>query len=137
MPDEHSKRKRPFGVYAIIILLILHILSNSADVLRVRLGLPPLVLPNLDNQLIITALNATSVAIIVAVCIGLFFLKRWAWIAAMILIGCSLGYGIIRYLGGGQPFVAMVLDVISVFYLNQRNVQAAFEGREVGPRATA
>ncbi len=137
MSDELPARKRPFGVYAIIVLLLLHVLSNSIDLLRVRLGLPPLILPNLEDELTITMLNVVVVAAIVAVSFGLFFLRRWAWIAAMILIGGSLGYSIIHYLGGGQPYVAMLLDVASVFYLNQRSVQAVFEGRTARPEAIA
>lgn len=137
MSAEPPPRKRPFGVYAIIVLLLLHVLSNSIDLLRIHLGLPPLILPNLEDELIVTVLNVVVVAAIMAVCLGLFFMKRWAWIAAMILIGGSLGYSIIHYLNGGQPYVALLLDVVSVFYLNQRSVQAAFEGRTARLEAIA
>lgn len=128
-----ARRRRPFGVYAIIALLILQLLGNSLDVLRLRLGLMPLVLPNLDNLFYITILNGATIAIVAVICVGLFLFKRWAWIAAMIVIGISLIYTIVLYLGGGQPFASMFIAVVSVFYLNQRNVQAAFEGRTVRP----
>ena len=55
----------------------------------------------------------------------------------MILIGFNLLYGIVYYLNGGQPFVSLLLDVISVFYLNQSTVQAAFEHRPAPPEAPA
>ena len=77
------------------------------------------------------------IAAILAVSIGLFLLKRWAWIGVMILIGFNLLYGIVYYLNGGQPFVSLLLDVISVFYLNQSTVQAAFEHRPAPPEAPA
>jgi hypothetical protein len=40
-------------------------------------------------------------------------------------------------LNGGQPFASMLLDVVSVFYLNLRNVQLAFENRPAPPEAVA
>jgi hypothetical protein len=137
MENQPTRHRRPFGVYAVIVLLLLNLLSNSFDVLRVRLGFAPLVLPNFDNLAVITVLNGVIIAIVVIVCIGLFLLKRWAWITAMILIGFSLVYTIVHYLNGGQPFASMLLDVVSVFYLNLRNVQLAFENRPAPPEAVA
>lgn len=134
---SQTRRKRPFSVYVIIVMLILQILGNSVDVIRVRLGLNPLILPNLDHHLYVTVLNSAVVIVVLGVCLGLFLLRRWAWTAAMILIGVSLIYNIIHYLGGGQPYISMLIDVISVFYLNQRNVQAAFEGRLARPEMIA
>ncbi len=133
MESSPAKRRRPFGVYVIIVLLLLNLLTNTFDVLRVRLGLPPLILPNLGNEAYITVLNSLIVAVVATVCMGLFLLKRWAWITAMILIGFSLVYNIVHYLNGGQPFVSMLLNVLSVFYLNLRNVQMAFENRPAPP----
>ena len=93
--------------------------------------------PDLDNSLPLVVVIAITIAAILAVSIGLFLLKRWAWIAVMILIGFNLLYGIVYYLNGGQPFVSLLLDVISVFYLNQSTVQAAFERRPAPPEGTA
>ena len=44
-----NQPKRPFGVYAIIALLLLRVLSISLDLERIRQGLTPLTLPDLDN----------------------------------------------------------------------------------------
>ena len=137
MNTTPTQPKRPFGVYAIIALLLLRVLSISLDLERIRQGLTPLTLPDLDNSSSLVVVIAITIAAILAVCIGLFLLKRWAWIAVMILIGINLLYGIVYYLNGGQPFVSLLLDVISVFYLNQSTVQAAFERRPAPPEVTA
>ena len=137
MNTRPNQPKRPFGVYAVIALLLLRVLSIFLDLERVRLGLTPLTLPEMDKSSSIVVVIAITIAAILAVCIGLFLLKRWAWIGVMILIGINLLYGIVYYLNGGQPFVSLLLDVISVFYLNLSTVQAAFEHRPAPPEVPA
>ena len=121
------RTRRPFGVYAIIALLTLRALAVYLDLVRVRQNLFPLVLPPLRNETTVTVLVGAILLVVAVIIIGLFLLQRWAWIAAMILIGVNLLTAIIDYLSGGDPFTAMLLDVVSVFYLNQQGVQAAFE----------
>lgn len=136
MPATPTKIKRPFGVYAIIALLAFRALAVYLDLVRVREHLSPIMIPDLHNDAYNLALVGVILVVAAAICTGLFLLKRWAWIAAMILIGAFLLAAIVYYLSGGKPYVPMLLDVISVFYLNQRSVQAAFEGRAV-PREVA
>lgn len=137
METAPALRKRPFGVYAIIVLLLLRIVGIVVDAVRIHWGLPPMVLTIVDNQTTIDILIGAFSLLIVTICTGLFLLKRWAWIAVMILIGFNLLTSIVLYLDGGEPFLSMLLDVLCVFYLNQRSVQAAFEGREVRPEVMA
>lgn len=137
MSATPAKIKRPFGVYAIIALLSIRALAVYLDLVRMREHLSPLVIPNLQNNTYNTALVSVFLVAAAAICVGLFLLKRWAWIAVMILIGANLLVAIVAYFNGDQPFAPMLLDVISVFYLNQQSVQTAFEGgaapQEVAP----
>lgn len=130
-----SRRRRPFGVYAVISLMLLRAIIVAVDLWRVGQGLPPVSYPDLnDDPLTFTLLSAVIVGILI-ICLGLFLLQRWAWIATMILIGLNLLVAIVDYLNGGDRFFPMLLDVISVFYLNLQGVQAAFQGKTVPPEA--
>ncbi len=129
MPHTPAGTKRPFGVNAIIVLLVLRLLTVTLEFELLRSELVPMHLPGLSNEIVNAGIISVIAAGIAAICIGLFLLKRWAWIATMILIGSNLLFAIASYFNGGQPFAAMLLDVLSVFYLNQQGVQAAFERR--------
>lgn len=118
--------RRPFGVYVIIAVLMVIIASNWFDVLRVGLRLTPLALPDLGNPALINGLNAVITIVLGVVIVGLFTLRRWAWIATMILLGIALAFGIGSYFTGGRPFVILFVGTIAVFYLNQGEVQRSF-----------
>ena len=45
----------------------------------------------------------------------------------MVLIGIGLVYNIWNYLEGTPLFANMLINVLAVFYLNERSVQAYFE----------
>jgi len=136
MNPTPGKPRRPFGVYAIMILQLLRSLSLVVIVMPFVQNVPAAFVRGLDNQYAFYVAVSVIVAGNLLICIGLFMLKRWAWIAVMILIGSNLLFGILAYWNGGQPFAAMLIDVISVFYLNLRNVQAAFEPRPATSEGT-
>jgi lysylphosphatidylglycerol synthetase-like protein (DUF2156 family) len=121
-----KKRQRPFGINAIIVLLVLLVLNNGVDVIRSIAGLPPHTFPDV-NTLIIQALNAVIAILYAVLAVGLWQMRDWAWYAAMIASGLSMFFSIWRHFYGGQPYVTMFLVVVMVFYLNQREVKAAFQ----------
>ena len=130
-----KKRRRPFGISAIIVLLALLVLNNGVDVIRAIAGLPPHTFPDVD-ALIIQVLNGVIAVFYAVLAVGLWQMRDWAWYAAMIASGLSMFYTIWRHFNGGQPYVTMLLVVVMVFYLNQREVKAAFEsvrGAEAKP----
>jgi len=83
---------------------------------------------NGDNLAIIIALTFSLVVLTwhLAVIIGLWLLKRWAWFLVMIQLGLSMALCLWLYFQGERPYVYMWLNVIMVFYLNQSEVQHAF-----------
>ncbi len=121
-----KKGKRPFGIYAILLLLALLVLNNGVDVIRALSSLPPLTFPEVD-ALVIQVLNAVIAVFCAALAVGLWQMRDWAWYAAMIASGLSMFSLIWRHFNGGQPYVTMFLIVVIVFYLNQREVKAAFK----------
>jgi hypothetical protein len=65
---------------------------------------------------------------------GLLAGRRWGWVAAIVLCGVSLAFGIGGWWYGAPTYLAMTINTIAVFYLNQREVRAVFD--EELPRET-
>jgi hypothetical protein len=61
---------------------------------------------------------------------GLWRRKRWAWVLTMGLLAYSMTLDIVNYAQGQPIYVAMLLNVIQVGYLNQKEVQALFQTPE-------
>jgi uncharacterized membrane protein (DUF2068 family) len=127
MKAQPSKKgKRPFGINAILLLLVLLVLNNGVDVLRALAGLPPHTFPEV-GVLVILMLNVAFVIFYAVLAVGLWQMRDWAWYVAMVASGLSMFFLIWRHFYGGQPYVDMFLIVVIVFYLNQREVKAAFK----------
>ncbi len=130
---ESRSSKRPFGVSIIVILLIANAMLMAAIV---YLSLTP---ENIDlakqiqnithnHELsIVLMLNIFVQMIIVA---GLWRLQRWAWLLLMLYIGLSLISDMWAYYHlQDLRAISMIIDVIIVFYINQREVKKAFSGK--------
>jgi hypothetical protein len=57
---------------------------------------------------------------------GMFTLKRQAWVLTMLWAGLNLTAALYAWYYNEPGYVSMALSVITVYYLNQREVQAAF-----------
>ena len=62
----------------------------------------------------------------VAFGIGLLTGRRWGWVGAIVISGVSLALAIGAWWYGNPAYLAMVINTIGVFYLNQREVRAIF-----------
>jgi hypothetical protein len=67
---------------------------------------------------------------------GLIRLRRWAWVLVAIITGFILIYDLWLYFSGEPQFIDMLLNVVTVFYLNFGEVQRAFEQRREESFAT-
>jgi hypothetical protein len=125
-----TRQKRPFGLYAITILLVTNATLVALDVSRsyVSLGLEFGLAPpgGLIGTRIDAVLRLIAAGGYFAVAIGIWTLRRWAWAVLMILVGIALGEGIIRYLRHEPRYLIMLFNIMIVFYLNQRSVQQLF-----------
>ena len=132
MESNPTGRKRPFGIYAIIVLLLLNIsillLPGVADVMeRIGVVVPGASAVVSDQETMILSLALATVNLITVA--GLLLLKRWAWVATMVLAGISMAVGLVLYFEDRPLYITMLINVILVLYLNQREVQAIFERR--------
>lgn len=131
-----TKTKLPFGVYMIAGLMLLSGAATLLLAVGLLAGLPGLKLPgaavlaDADTSglriALASILAVDGLASLIAG-IGLLLRKRWAWVAVMILVGLSLAASALLYYIDTPNYADMLINVIIVFYLNQRDVQTAFE----------
>lgn len=115
----------PFGIKAIIGLKILGLVS-----ILFAVGLSGLQLtdPELDPiviYMVIVISMLVGLLDLIAI-IGLWRMARWAWTLTMLTIGISLASMLYRYSQEDPLYLNMALNVLMVFYLNQRDVQGVF-----------
>jgi hypothetical protein len=115
------RRKRPFGV---TIIALLQALSGPTTSVSFLFGRLTLATAHGDLELNLEALIVTVLGWAIAV--GLWRLKRWAWVAVMIWTGAALAGALALYFRGQPNYPLMIEHIIIVFYLNQRDVQQAF-----------
>lgn len=123
------RRKRPFGLYAVLVLLLLQGPSLIASGDEVRYGLGRIVPAGQDPGAAADLLGISLSLISLVLIVGLWRFKRWAWVGTMMFVGLGLTVGIIQYLRDQPLYGTMLLNVFIVFYLNQRDVQDLFERR--------
>jgi hypothetical protein len=59
--------------------------------------------------------------------LGVLRSRRWAWVGAILMSGLGLAFAIGAWWDGHAQYVSMAINVVAVFYLNQREVRAVFD----------
>ena len=127
--QEMKDKRRPFGLY-IIIALQLAVAISLALALLGEQTIASYLKILVQNRVFYSWLGWVLIGCLVLAVIGLLLLKRWGWILTMILTGIGLSYAILVYFKGHPNYIAMALDLVIVFYLNQRDVQSPFKNAE-------
>jgi hypothetical protein len=127
--EKQPTRKRPFGVLVLILLQILSILGVALDVAVVQIGQPSIFFGTVENPSLLLAFQILYIFYLLVVVAGLWQLQRWAWFIIMVQLGVTMALELWLYFLGNPFYLGMVVNVIMVFYLNQRDVQQAFERR--------
>ncbi len=120
------RRRRPFGVIAVVVLLVLNFAASFLSTLLIRYGWEAIPAEQRVSLMLELGFGAVLGSAGLVVALGLFRMRRWAWYGVMILTGVNLLLGIWQYFRGGQPFFDLLLNSLIVFYLNQRDVQRLF-----------
>jgi uncharacterized membrane protein YphA (DoxX/SURF4 family) len=82
-------------------------------------------------EVIVTAVLIGLLVASLATIVGLLAWRNWAWVLAIILSGIILAIDIGWWYSGEPRDLSMALNVIAVFYLNQRDVRLALHGEDV------
>lgn len=114
----------PIGILIVALLRIIDAVAMAAVGTGVRdlpmAGLPVL----LDSPLLTQSLDLVMAAATIVGVLGLLAFRRWGWVLTMVLVGVGLLGELIRVALGQPDYLALLLLVISAFYLNQRSVRA-------------
>ena len=122
-------RKRPFGVTAIVVLQAGSILALAVDIYRMQAIQSIFFLPEIENPRLVLPIGLAIILVELVIAFGLWHLKRFAWVLIMIQQGIGMAVYLWFYTNGEPLYLSMLLSVIIVFYLNQREVQQAFKRR--------
>ena len=131
-PLKSSPSKRPFGVSVIVLLIAAYILfMASVFYLSIKSQDSSISaqLVNILNPTQVLAILAIELIILLAIAIGLWRLQQWAWFLLMIWVGIQMFFDLMDYFYGHHIHASMLISVIIVFYINQREVKKAFSGK--------
>jgi hypothetical protein len=122
--------RRPFGLYAILVLLSLQMLAgalvlglvlfnadNTPEALLAEVGTKPWDVPVLAGEVLFVLVTV----------VGLWLYKRWAWPLIMLILAYWLATDAYDYFFAQPRYLSMLLDVAIFFYLNQREVRGLFD----------
>ena len=122
---EAQRRKRPFGVTLVAVLQFLSVASLALNVAFNRSVLPD----DAETEVAQVIAGAAVLVFGTVVVVGLWTLQRWAWTATMVWVGVGMAWALHSYVEDDPNYTTMVLSLGQVFYLNQREVQRAFQRR--------
>lgn len=136
-PVQVDPRRRPFGVLVVAAIQILRAAFLVGQLLGYKIGVDWLRIsaqvpePSPEGQPIAFAVSrALAIGYILAgllVAVGVLSGRRWGWVGAIILSGLALAFAIGAWWDGSPTYVSMLINVVAVFYLNQREVRAVFD----------
>jgi hypothetical protein len=132
-----DRPRRPLGVVIVAATQLLRAVLLLAQVLRVDLfpgfdwlqsaAQLPEPAPDTAAFLLTRSIGVALTAASVAVAVGLLANRRWGWIGAIVLSGLALALGIGAWWDNNPAYVALAINVVAVFYLNQREVRIFYE----------
>jgi hypothetical protein len=135
LPLRRSSGKRPFGVSVIVFMIVVYVLLMASAFffpLDIKMSSFMLWLLGLEGPFHIAYLIILLFYLVLA--LGLWRLQRWAWVTLMVWQGLLMVTDIWGRFNGNPSYPTMILSVIIVFYINQREVKKVFSGRD-WPRA--
>jgi hypothetical protein len=120
-------RKRPFGVIVLVVLQLLLVVSQVLGVAWSPSQMGGLLLLGKTTSGLLFGSALIGILVTLVITAGLWFLKRWAWFLVMLQLGVRMVILLRLYYAGQPQYVEMLISVLTVFYLNEREVQRAFE----------
>ena len=131
-----SSDRRPFGVNVIIFMFIIYIIFYLLAILYAEKV--PLSILHIDIKIPEFKQYAAifMTLVMAALVVGFWRMQRWAWVSGMILVGLAMAADLWGYFHGNHYWFSMTINILIVFYLNQRDVLREFSGKEE-PEVTA
>ena len=136
---SQPKHKRPFGVTIIAFLLLLNGVLATARGTRIVYHFyeeqngqlePEEISERAGDLTLIEWLTLPLTAAGIVIAWGMWVLRPAAWLATMTLQGLVLAAQLYDYSQGQNVYPQLLVSVITVFYLNQRDVKLVFRTRD-------
>ena len=136
------RRRYPLGVIVVIVIAVLRCitivttflgLQNDGSIISWVIGSSPVpdLAPGSELGLVAKVILIGILVASVLVVVGLLAHRRWAWVLAIVTSGFILAIDLGWWFSGEARYISMVLNVIAVFYLNQRDVRLSLRGEAV------
>lgn len=129
-PQLHARLRRPFGLKAIIALQLAQFAFGVFVFILFTLTIPDLQADLDQDAAALLRLPVTFYLILGLLrgltAIGLWRYRRWAWVLTMTLLAASMAMDAAAFFRGRPYYFSMLVNVLLVFYLNQREVQQLF-----------
>ena len=132
-PSE-TGRRRPFALLVLIALMATKGILILLMILGAFTTADSGILRSLRIESIYDAVHSSNIAIVGLLIIatillisaaGLLMYRRSGWMLAMVSTGIFVAVDILGYFAGEANFIWMALNIITVFYLNQREVRVS------------
>lgn len=132
-PLKNSSSKRPFGVSVIVLLILAYAvfmavvfyLSSSSQYSGIAAQLVHTLSHNQTSAIIVV-----EIFVLLVIALGLWRLQRWSWVLLMIWVGVQIFFDLWDYFYNHELHTtSMLICVMIVFYINQREVKKAFSGK--------
>lgn len=130
---DHARRRRPFALLILAALLVFKaglavmvLVGVNIDGGRLLPGLvqiDPATIVILGTSTVIQTLLAVLAVLLVTAAVGLIGLQRRGWVLAMVLTGVFVAADLWSYTQGNANHLWMLLNLVTVFYLNQEDVR--------------
>ena len=134
-----ARKRLPFTLYVLAglmlfkaVIIVAVVGGATLDTMRPILGLttgPGLAAIFAENPLAGPIVLAFAGLLVVSV-IGMLSRRRTGWLLAMVITGLFVAIDIYGYLNSSANHLWMVLNIVTVFYLNQRDVREAVGAAE-------
>jgi hypothetical protein len=137
-----TRPRYPLGVVVVIVIAAMRCLTivttflglqDDGSIISWVIGSSPVPDVAPDSELGLVAkviLIGILIASVLAV-IGLLAHRRWAWVLAIVTSGFILAIDLGWWFSSEPRYISMALNVIAVFYLNQRDVALSLRGEPV------
>jgi uncharacterized membrane protein (DUF2068 family) len=143
---QHRRRRPPFGLLILVgimvfkavllILLVLGTFTLSESELITLLRVEGIVAAIEEAVLALVAVLVLAVVLLWSALL-LVARRRIGWLVAMVTTGIFIAFDIIGFLEGDGNFIWQTLNIITVFYLNQREVRESVGALVPGELDTA
>jgi uncharacterized membrane protein (DUF2068 family) len=134
--SETGARIRPLGVVVVallgvgrIVIEVVQILTTDPDGILGSIAggsAIPTFPPNTPEWFIGQGASLAMIVLTAASTIGLWRFRNWGWSLALIIAGVVLALDIGWWWIGEPRYPGMFLNMVAVFYLNQRDVRAIY-----------